>query len=102
MAGVSPSEPAVIGHPSFLSPHSRPMALNGEHVFVANTPADTVDVIDRRTGRVVRRIAVGVDPVRMSSRMAAITLFVGKTDIYRRVPKTFVEHSCFGRFWLPT
>ena len=76
MAGVSPSEPAVIGHPSFLSPHSRPMALNGEHVFVANTPADTVDVIDRRTGRVVRRIAVGVDPVGLALRPDGKELWV--------------------------
>ena len=76
MAGVAPSAPAVVGHPSFLSPHSRPVTLDGEHVFVANTPADTVDVIDRRTRRVVRRIAVGVDPVGLALRPDGKELWV--------------------------
>ena len=75
-AGVAPSGPAVVGHPSFLSPHSRPVTLNGEHVFVVNTPADTVDVIDRRTRRVVRRIAVGVDPVGLALRPDGKELWV--------------------------
>jgi YVTN family beta-propeller protein len=56
-------QPATIGHPSFLSPHSRPIAIHDKHVFVANTPADTVDVIERTSRKVVRRIDVGIDPV---------------------------------------
>ena len=29
---------AKVGHPSFLSPHSMPVLINGDYVFVANTP----------------------------------------------------------------
>lgn len=76
LGGVAPQVPAQVGHPSFLSPHSRPVALDGEFVFVANTPADTVDVIDRRTRRVVRRIAVGVDPVSLALRPDGKELWV--------------------------
>ena len=65
---LSFAAPAKIGHPSFLSPHSRPIAIHGAHVFVANTPADTVDVIDMTTRKVFRRIDVGVDPVCVAAR----------------------------------
>ncbi len=65
---VAGNEPRPIGHPSFLSPHSRPIALHGNQVFVANTPADTVDVIDTKSKRVTRRIDVGVDPVCVAVR----------------------------------
>ena len=68
--------PAKVGHPSFLSPHSKPVALNGHYVFVANTPADTVDVIDRRTRKIVRRISVGVDPVGLALRPDGLELWV--------------------------
>ena len=62
------NKPAKIGHPSFLSPHSRPIALHGDRVFVANTPADTVDVIDTRSRKVIHRIDVGIDPVCIAVR----------------------------------
>ena len=61
------TEPAV-GHPTFLSPQSRPIAVSGGLVFVANTPADTVDVIDATTRAVVARVAVGIDPVSVAVR----------------------------------
>ena len=67
-APASPNKPAKIGHPSFLSPHSRPIALHGDQVFVANTPADTVDVIDTRSRKVIHRIDVGIDPVCLAVR----------------------------------
>ena len=57
--------PAKIGHPSLLSP---PIAVHGGRVFVANTPADTVDVIDTKTRKVIARIHVGIDPVSISVR----------------------------------
>ena len=56
-------EPTRIGHPSFVSPHASPIAVNNNLVFVANTPADTVDVIDSQTRDVIARVDVGVDPV---------------------------------------
>lgn len=57
-----------IGHPTFASPHVRPIAIAGSHVYVANTPADTVDVIDTGTQSVTARIHVGVDPVSVAPR----------------------------------
>ena len=76
LATAAPSKPASVGHPSFLSPHSRPVVLNRDHVFVANTPADTVDVIDRKTRKVVRRIAVGIDPAGLALRPDGKELWV--------------------------
>ena len=57
-----------VGHPTFVSPHFAPIAINGEYVFVANTPADTVDVIDAKTKRLHTRINVGIDPVSIAVR----------------------------------
>ena len=51
------------GHPSFLSPHVNPIVSVGGFVYVTNTPADTVDVIDPWSRSVVQRINVGIDPV---------------------------------------
>ena len=61
-------EPTQIGHPSFVSPHASPIAVNNNLVFVANTPSDTVDVIDSQTRDVIARVDVGVDPVSIASR----------------------------------
>ena len=61
-------EPTQIGHPSFVSPHASPISVNNNLVFVANTPSDTVDVIDSQTRDVIARIDVGVDPVSIASR----------------------------------
>ena len=59
-----------VGHPSFSSPHARPIAMlpDGSRVYVANTPADTVDILDPATGQVIRRVDVGVDPVSIAVR----------------------------------
>ena len=62
------TDPYAVGHPTFVSPQSRPIAVNGAFVYVANTPADTVDVIDVELRAVVRRIHVGVDPVSIAVR----------------------------------
>ena len=61
-------EPPQIGRPSFVSPHASPIAVNSNLVFVANTPADTVDVIDSQTREVIARVDVGVDPVSIARR----------------------------------
>jgi YVTN family beta-propeller protein len=66
--GCGANEFPTVGHPSFLSPHSRPIAILGQRVFVANTAADTVDVIDARSRKVVARIDVGIDPVSVAVR----------------------------------
>ena len=57
-----------IGHPTFISPHTSPIVVNGPHVFVVNTPADTLDVIDTHTHTIVKRINVGIDPVSVAVR----------------------------------
>ena len=57
-----------VGHPSMMSPHASPIATHGGRVFVANTPADTVDVISTETGRIVGRVDVGIDPVSIAVR----------------------------------
>jgi len=57
-----------VGRPTFLSPHVRPLARVGDHLLVANTPADTVDVIDVAARAVVRRIPVGIQPVSVVAR----------------------------------
>ena len=64
------SQPSVlrVGHPTFASPHASPIAVSGDDVFVVNTPADTVDVIDARTKKVRTRINVGIDPVSIAVR----------------------------------
>jgi YVTN family beta-propeller protein len=60
--------PTAAGHPGFLSPHANPIAASGGLVFVANTPADTLDVIDATTRQIVKRISVGLQPVSVAVR----------------------------------
>jgi hypothetical protein len=52
---------AEIGHPTFLSPHGKAIAINGDRVYVAKTPGDTLDVIDINSQQLVARIRAGVD-----------------------------------------
>lgn len=64
----APREPRPVGHPTFASPHASPIAVHGDDVFVANTPADTLDVIDAGSRKVRARVHVGVDPVSVAVR----------------------------------
>jgi YVTN family beta-propeller protein len=64
----TPLEPGAVGHPAFMSPHASPIAFSAGRVFVANTPADTVDVIDARTRSLVARVNVGINPVSVAVR----------------------------------
>ena len=68
--------PKKIGYPSFLSPHARPILVHEGRLFVANTPSDTVDVIDTKSAKVVHRINVGVDPVSLALRPDGKELWV--------------------------
>ncbi|MEM7391300.1 MAG: hypothetical protein AAF492_03045 [Verrucomicrobiota bacterium] len=67
-ASAVKASPAKVGNPSFLSPHASPMVLNGGYLYVANTPLDTIDVIDTESRELVTRIPVGVDPVSLAVR----------------------------------
>ncbi len=64
----TPQAPSEAGHPSFLSPHASPIAVSSGLVYVTNTPADTVDVIDAESRSIVKRINVGIDPVGIAVR----------------------------------
>ena len=68
--------PEGIGHPVFASPHSRPIAILGGFVYVANTPSDTVDVIDAEERTIVNRINVGIDPVSVVPRPDGLEIWV--------------------------
>lgn len=57
-----------VGHPTFSSPHFNPIATLGDLVYVANTPADTLDIIDSATNEVAFRVNVGLDPVSIAVR----------------------------------
>ncbi|MDA1052942.1 MAG: ankyrin repeat domain-containing protein [Planctomycetota bacterium] len=63
-----PHKPLEVGHPTFVSPHASPIAIHNGYVFVVNTPADTVDVIDAKTRKIVHRVGVGIDPVSIAVR----------------------------------
>ena len=65
-----------VGHPTFASPHFRPIAVNGSYVYAANTPADTVDIIDAADRSVIGRVDVGVDPVGLGVRPDGMELWV--------------------------
>jgi len=58
----------TVGHPTFMSPHSAPIAIHGDHIYVENTPSATVDVISRGSRKVEARINVGIDPVSVAVR----------------------------------
>ncbi|NCF87030.1 MAG: hypothetical protein GWQ08_16115, partial [Verrucomicrobiaceae bacterium] len=60
--------PRTPGHPTLLSPHSDPLTVHKGKVFVVNTPADTLDVIDAATEQVLTRIPTGIDPVSVCVR----------------------------------
>ena len=66
----------AVGHPTFMSPHSGPIAKNGNLVFVTNTPADTVDVIDTESREIVARVNVGIDPVGIAVRPDGLEVWV--------------------------
>lgn len=72
----SPPSPAKVGHPSFLSPHANPIRLHRDHLYVVNTPADTVDVINTGSGKIVTRIPVGIDPVSIAFRPDGLEAWV--------------------------
>ena len=63
-----PAEMKQVGRPSFVSPHANPIVISDGLVLVANTPSDTVDIIDAKTKKVIVRVPVGVDPVSLAVR----------------------------------
>lgn len=74
--GDAPPPAQDVGHPTFCSPHASPLALHGGLVFVANTPADTLDVIEAGARSLRARISVGVDPVSVAIRPDGLEVWV--------------------------
>lgn len=70
--GASPvaAEEASGYHPTFASPHADPIAVSPDRarVYVANTGADTLDILDASDGALLRSIPVGIDPVGVAVR----------------------------------
>ena len=60
--------PSEIGNRSYMSPHVSPIAVSDRFVFAVNTPADTLDVIEKANNEIVHRINVGIDPVSVALR----------------------------------
>ena len=57
VAGVAfANDSAGLG--SFVSPHFHPIAKRGDHVFVANTPNNTLDVIHAKSLEKVKEISI--------------------------------------------
>ena len=65
-----------IGHPAYMSPQASPIAVFDGRVFVANTTADTVDVIDATTRKVIDRVNVGINPVSVAIRPDGLEVWV--------------------------
>lgn len=67
-AGVATADP--VGHPTFASPQAAPIERSPviDELYVANTPGDTLDVIDTVSRSVLVRIPVGLDPVSVAVR----------------------------------
>lgn len=72
----TPKPPSKVGHPSFLSPHASPITVHRGLVYVANTPSDTIDVIDSKSHQIITRIDVGIDPVSVAVRPDGRELWV--------------------------
>lgn len=65
---TSQSATKPIGQPTFVSPHTNPIAVLGDRVYVVNTPSDTLDVIDISSRALIGRVDVGIDPASIAVR----------------------------------
>ncbi|MEE3373451.1 MAG: hypothetical protein VX346_29205 [Planctomycetota bacterium] len=92
---VAAAEPVV--HSSFMSPHATPIVVSEGRVFVVNTPADTVDVIDSRTHEVVARVPVGIDPVGLAARPDGHEIWVANhiSDSVSVIDTDAASPTCF-------
>ena len=59
-----------------MSPQFRPIALQGEYVYVANTPNNTVEVIELSSKSIHRIVPVGIEPVGLAVRPDGKELWV--------------------------
>ena len=66
------------GHPGFASPQVQSLALSPTlpELYVTNTAADTLDIIDTQTREVIYRVDTGIDPVSLAVRPDGLELWV--------------------------
>ena len=64
------------GRVALMSPQFHPIIESGEFIYVANTPNNTIDVIDKKSNRIDRMIAVGIEPVGLAIRPDGKELWV--------------------------
>lgn len=69
-AAVLAAPAVALGKPTFASPNADPIARSPilNELYVANTPGDTLDVIDTASRQVIARVPVGIDPVSVAVR----------------------------------
>ena len=73
---LAAEEPVVANRMTLMSPQFNPIVVHGEHVFAANTPGNTVDVISKNARQVICRIPVGIEPVGLAVRPDGSELWV--------------------------
>lgn len=61
---------------AMMSPQFRPVIVSGEFVYLANTPNNTIDVLDKKSNRIEHQIAVGIEPVGLAIRPDGKELWV--------------------------
>jgi len=66
------------GHPGFASPQVQSLALSPTlpELYVTNTPADTLDIIDTESREVIHRVSTGIDPVSVAVRPDGLEVWV--------------------------
>ena len=85
------------GRIAMMSPQFNPIASSGEFVFVANTPNNTIDVIDKRSHGVIRSIPVGIEPVGIAIRPDGKELWVAN-HVSDSVSIVDIESASLTRF----
>lgn len=67
---ASPIPEPAAGQPGFASPQVQSLALSPDatELYVANTAADTLDIINTETREVIFRVATGIDPASVAVR----------------------------------
>jgi DNA-binding beta-propeller fold protein YncE len=74
--GMNIPSTSTTGQIAFMSPHSRPVVIHGNLVYVTNTPAATVDIFDKQSIQLVYRVHVGIEPVGLALRPDGSELWV--------------------------
>ena len=75
-ATVMGSDAPSSGRAAMMSPQFNPVVVGNGLVYAANTPGNSVDVFESDSGRLIRRISVGIEPVGLALRPDRTELWV--------------------------